>query len=203
MLKPSKIICIGLNYKKHAEELGMTLPTEPIIFLKPPTALVYDGGKIILPKMAGQIDYEAELAVVIGKTGKNIKKELAIEHIKGYLCANDVTARDLQKKDGQWTRAKSFDTFCPVSKKITPVKDINPTTLNIKAILNGKVVQSSNTSDMIFNVYEIVSFVSQIMTLCPDDIILTGTPSGIGPLHKGDRITIEIEKIGKISNRVV
>ncbi len=203
MLKPSKIICVGLNYKKHAEELGMELPTEPVIFLKPPTTIIYDGDKIIYPKMAGQIDYEAELAIVIGKTAKEIEQGVARDYIKGYLCANDVTARDLQKKDGQWTRAKSFDTFCPISKEITPAKDLDPTKLNIKAILNGKIVQDSNTADMIFNVYEIVAFVSQIMTLYPDDIILTGTPSGIGPLQKGDEITIEIEKIGKISNNIV
>lgn len=203
MLNPSKIICIGLNYKKHSVELGKQLPTEPIIFLKPLTTIIYNGDKIIYPKMAKQVDYEAELAIVIGKKGKDIKKEASVNYIKGYLCANDVTARDLQKKDGQWTRAKSFDTFCPISKNITPAQKIDPTNLNIKAILNGKVVQNANTADMIFDVYEIVSFVSQVMTLYPDDIILTGTPSGIGPLQKGDEITIEIEQIGKITNKVI
>lgn len=200
--RPSKIICIGLNYKKHATELKMPLPKTPIIFLKPLTSLIYDGENIIYPTPTKNLHYEAELALVIGKKGKNIPLKEASKYIKGYICANDVTARDIQNQDGQWTRAKSFDTFCPVSKKITPAKNIDPKNLRIKAILNNKTVQDSNTRDMIFDVYEIVSFVSQVMTLLPGDIILTGTPEGIGPMQKGDEITIEIEKIGKLTNFV-
>jgi len=182
--------------------MKLPLPSTPIIFLKPPTALIYDGEKIIYPKATKELHYEAELALVIGKKGKNISLAKAKEYIKGYICANDVTARDIQRQDGQWTRAKSFDTFCPISKKITPAKNINPRKLRIQAILNNKIVQDSNTSDMIFDVYEIVSFVSQVMTLLPGDIILTGTPAGIGPMQKGDKITIEIENIGKLTNKV-
>ena len=203
MIKPSKIICVGLNYKKHARELNMPIPDEPIIFLKPTTTLIYDGDDIVYPAMSKRVDYEAELGIVIGKKCKNIISEEAKAYIKGYLCANDVTARDLQQKDGQWTRAKSFDTFCPISKKITPVGKFDPRNLSIKAILNDKVVQDSNTSDMIFNVNALVSFISKVMTLNPDDLILTGTPEGIGPMNKGDKITIEIEGIGTITNRVI
>ena len=191
-IKPSKIICIGLNYKKHAKELNMEIPEEPIIFLKPPTTIIYDNENIVYPVQTNNLHYEAEIGIVMGKENS----------IAGYVCANDVTARDLQAKDGQWTRAKSFNTFCPISKNMIEADKIDPTNLNIKAILNDKIVQNSNTSDMIFNVYEIVSFVSQIMTLYPEDLILTGTPEGVGSMQKGDKITIEIEGIGALTNIV-
>ncbi|MGA1824596.1 MAG: fumarylacetoacetate hydrolase family protein [bacterium] len=203
MLKPSKIICVGLNYKKHAQELNMSIPDEPIIFLKPTTTLIYDGDDIIYPEMSRHVDYEAELGLVISKQCKNISIEEAKDSIKGYVCANDVTARDLQRKDGQWTRAKSFDTFCPISKEITPIDTFDPLNASIKAFLNGNIVQDSNTSDMIFTVYELVSFISKVMTLFPDDLILTGTPQGVGPMQREDTITIEIEGIGKITNTVM
>jgi len=189
-LKPSKIICVGLNYKKHAAELNMALPQEPIIFLKPPTAIIYDGEDIIYPAQSQNVHYEAELAIVMGKNNE----------IAGFICANDVTARDLQSRDGQWTRAKSFDTFCPIGTKI--VKNIDPKNLKIEAKLNGKVVQSSNTADMIFDVYQIVEFISQVMTLYPEDIILTGTPAGVGPMQRGDEIVIAIEGVGELRNKV-
>lgn len=179
------------------------MPKTPIIFLKPLTSLIYDGENIVYPTETKDLHYEAELALVIGKKGKNIPLQKATEYIKGYICANDVTARDIQNQDGQWTRAKSFDTFCPISKKIIPAKNIDPKDLRIRAILNNKVVQDSSTADMIFDVYKIVSFISQVMTLLPGDIILTGTPEGIGPMQKGDKITIEIEKIGKTTNSVI
>ena len=190
-INPTKIVCVGVNYKKHASEMGKTLPNEPLIFMKPTSAIIGDGDEIKYPTMSERVDYEAELAVVMGEGGE----------IAGFTCANDVTARDLQKKDGQWTRAKSFDTFCPLGPEIVQVAD--PNNLNIKAILNGKVVQDSSTSDLIFSVEEIVAFISQVMTLNKDDIILTGTPGGIGPMQKGDEIVVEIEGVGRLTNRVV
>jgi 2-keto-4-pentenoate hydratase/2-oxohepta-3-ene-1,7-dioic acid hydratase in catechol pathway len=189
-INPSKIVCVGLNYKKHAAEMGHELPQEPVLFMKPTSSIINDGDEIKYPAMSKRVDYEAELAIVMGEGGT----------IAGFTCANDVTARDLQQKDGQWTRAKSFDTFCPLGPKIVQVDDAN--NLGIKAFLNGKIVQDSNTSDMIFSVDQIVDFISQVMTLNKDDIILTGTPSGIGPMNKGDEIVIEIEQIGTLSNRV-
>lgn len=191
IINPTKIVCVGLNYKKHAAEMGMELPVEPVLFMKPVSSIIYHGDKIQYPVISKQVDYEAELAIVMGQGGS----------IAGFTCANDVTARDLQKKDGQWVRAKSFDTFCPLGPEIVRVDDADK--LGIKAILNGTIVQDSNTSDMIFSVADIVDFISQVMTLNKDDIILTGTPSGIGPMKKGDEIVIEIEGIGALRNSVV
>jgi 2-keto-4-pentenoate hydratase/2-oxohepta-3-ene-1,7-dioic acid hydratase in catechol pathway len=203
LLKPSKIICVGLNYRKHALEFNMPVPEEPVIFLKPPSSLIYDGDDIVYPPLTQELHYEAELGVVIGRTCRNIAAKDAYEFIAGYVCANDVTARDLQRKDGQWTRSKSFDTFCPVGRDITPKEKVDPNRLSIRAFLNSQMAQDSNTSDMIFHVGEIISYISSIMTLYPQDLILTGTPSGVGPMQKGDLIRIEIEGIGEISNRVV
>ena len=202
LLKPSKIVCVGLNYRKHALEFNMPVPEEPVIFLKPPSALIYDGDAIIYPPLTQELHYEAELGVVIGRSCRNVTAPDTLDFIDGFICANDVTARDLQRKDGQWTRSKSFDTFCPVSRHITKRNLINPDRLGIRALLNGRVVQDSNTSDMIFDVGEIISFISSVMTLYPEDLILTGTPSGVGPLQPGDIITVEIEGIGKITNQV-
>lgn len=203
LIKPSKIVCVGLNYRKHAREFNMPVPEEPVIFLKPPSSLIYDGDDIVYPTLTQELHYEAELGVVIGRMGRNILVAYAYEFIEGYVCANDVTARDLQRKDGQWTRSKSFDTFCPVGKTITSQDKVDPNHLRIRAFLNGRGVQDSNTADMIFPVGEIVSYISSIMTLFPQDLILTGTPSGVGPMQKGDLIRIEIEGIGEISNRIV
>lgn len=197
---PSKIICVGLNYRSHAQEMKMPLPEEPVIFLKPPTSALAHGGEIIMPEMSKQVDYEAELGLVIGKTGKNIKPEEAYDYILGATCFNDVTARDLQRKDGQWTRAKSFDTFAPFGPGI--VTDLNYDNLDIELLLNGEIRQKSNTSDFIFNVGEIVSFVSRIMTLYPGDVIATGTPSGVGQLNRGDIVQVRIEKVGTLKNYV-
>lgn len=201
MESPSKIIAVGLNYKDHAKELGMDLPDEPVLFMKAPTSVIQPGEKIIYPLQTKNLHYEAELAVVIGKKCRNVTANEAKEYIRGFTCANDVTARDLQKKDGQWTRAKSFDTFCPLGPQL--VKNIDPNQLEIKLYLNGKLKQSSNTSNMIFKVEELVSFVSQIMTLLPGDVILTGTPPGVGPMQVGDVVEVEIEGIGKLNNQVV
>lgn len=200
LFNPSKIIAVGLNYKDHAEELGMELPDEPLIFLKPPSTVIESGQSIIIPQESKEVDYEAELAVVIGRGGKDIEASKAAQYIAGYTCANDVTARDLQKKDGQWSRAKSFDTFCPLGPKV--VKDIDSSNLSIKLLLNEEVKQNSNTNQMVFNAFVLVSFISRIMTLLPGDIILTGTPPGVGQLKKGDTVEVEIEEIGRLSNLV-
>lgn len=200
-LKPSKIIAVGLNYRDHASELKMALPKNPIIFLKPPTSVVGDGDEIIYPANVGELHYEAELAVVIGKKARNVKKEDAAKYIKGYTCGNDVTARDQQRSDGQWTRSKSYDTFCPLGPKV--VTGIDPDDLMIKLYLNGEVRQSSSTSNMVFGVSELVSFISGIMTLLPGDVILTGTPVGVGEMKRGDTVEVEIEGIGRLRNKVV
>jgi 2-keto-4-pentenoate hydratase/2-oxohepta-3-ene-1,7-dioic acid hydratase in catechol pathway len=201
MFKPSKIIAIGLNYYDHARELKMPVPDHPIMFLKPPTSVIKSGQPIICPRQTNNLHYEGELAVIIGKKARNISKADAKKYIKGYSCANDVTARDLQNIDGQWTRAKSFDTFCPLGPKI--VSGIDPTNLKIETRVNGKIKQSSNTGNMIFNVFEIVSFVSSVMTLMPGDIIITGTPVGVGQLKAGDTVEVEIEGIGTLKNKVI
>jgi 2-keto-4-pentenoate hydratase/2-oxohepta-3-ene-1,7-dioic acid hydratase in catechol pathway len=200
-LNPSKIIAVGLNYTDHAEELKMPLPDEPVIFLKPTTTLIYNNDEIIYPPQTKELHYEAELAIIISKKAKDIDERNAVEYILGFTCGNDVTARDLQRKDGQWTRAKSFNTFCPIGPKI--VKNIDPTDLDIKLFLNGELKQSSNTNKMIFSPYFIVSYISNIMTLFPEDIILTGTPKGVGEMEVGDTVEVEISGIGKLSNKVV
>lgn len=198
---PSKIILIGLNYKDHARELGMPTPKEPIIFLKPLTTLTPHKGKIIYPQGVKRLDYEAELALVIKKRGKNIPESKAAEYIMGYTCCNDVTARDLQKKDGQWTRAKSFDSFCPLGPWLETEIDSN--NLNIRCLVNGKLKQDSCTSNFIFSVPYLVSFISRIMTLYPGDIISTGTPPGVGKMKIGDKVEVKISGIGCLENRVV
>jgi len=199
--EPSKIICIGLNYKDHAEELAMELPNEPKIFLKPPSSVIACGDDIIYPPMSNEVDYEAELAIVISKTLKNIDSAEAHEYIGGYTIMNDVTARDLQRKDEQWTRAKSFDTFAPIGPFIET--EMDPKNQNISLSLNGEIKQSSNTKNMIFSTYELVEFVSNIMTLNPGDIIATGTPSGVGSMEKGDSVEIAIESIGSLKNKII
>ncbi len=198
---PGKIVGVGLNYREHAKEMGKPLPEEPLIFLKPSTAVIGPGENIFLPSISKRVDYEGELAVVIKKACKNVSAEEAGECIFGYTCFNDVTARDLQKKDIQYTRAKSFDTFAPIGPFIET--DISPDELEIKTYLNGELKQHSPTSDMIFTVYKLVSFVSSVMTLLPGDVITTGTPPGVGPLSQGDKISIEIEAIGTLTNFVV
>lgn len=199
-IKPSKIVCVGLNYRDHAREMKMELPTHPILFLKPPSSLIFHGDKIIYPPQTKELHYEAELAVVIKDRIKNISEAEAPKHIRGFTCGNDVTARDLQRLDGQWTRAKSFDTFCPLGPDI--ISGIDPDDLDIKLYLNGIIKQSSNTSNFVFKVDHLISFISNVMTLEPDDVIMTGTPAGVGPMQKGDRVAVEIEGIGKLENKV-
>ncbi len=198
---PTKIVGVGLNYRKHAEEMGKPLPAEPLIFLKPSTAVIGPEDNIILPPVSERVDYEGELGVVIKKACKNVAVEEASECIMGFTCFNDVTARDLQAKDVQYTRAKGFDTFAPVGPFIET--DINPDEVEIKTYLNGEIRQHSSTADMIFNVYQLVSFISGVMTLLPGDVIATGTPPGVGKLSPGDRVSIEIDGIGTLSNYVV
>jgi 2-keto-4-pentenoate hydratase/2-oxohepta-3-ene-1,7-dioic acid hydratase in catechol pathway len=211
---PVNILALGINYKKHGDETAMSYPEQPILFIKATTSIVGLERPIILPAAGpNQVDYEAELAIVIGKKAKNIAPEEVMDCVLGYTCANDVSARDWQfeKQKGQWARGKSFDTFCPLGPWIVTKEEINdPDNLGIRAILNGRTVQDSNTADMIFNVREIVSKLSQSMTLLPGTVILTGTPEGVGftrqpPLYlrEGDIVSVEIEKIGTLTNRVV
>jgi 2-keto-4-pentenoate hydratase/2-oxohepta-3-ene-1,7-dioic acid hydratase in catechol pathway len=207
---PQKIVCVGLNYRDHAEEQGTALPERPLLFAKWPNTLIGDGDEIRIPAVTTQVDYEAELGVVIGTRATRVSADDALDHVRGYVVANDVSGRDLQFADGQWVRGKSLDTFLPVSE-IVPASEVpDPQALAIRAILNGQVMQDSTTSNMIFGVAEIVSFVSQAITLEPDDLIITGTPAGVGAfrdppvwLRPGDEITIEIDRVGSITNPVV
>ena len=188
-----KIVLVGLNYKKHAQELDMPIPDEPVIFMKPESAVIKNGEDIVLPAGVGRVDYEGEIAVVISKKCKNVNRADAISVISGVVALNDVTARELQAKDGQWTRAKSFDTFCPISQDILTIKEEKDfSNLHLRTFLNGRIVQDTTPSDMIFNIPYIISFVSHIMTLYPGDIISTGTPPGIGPLSSGDTISVSV-----------
>jgi 2-keto-4-pentenoate hydratase/2-oxohepta-3-ene-1,7-dioic acid hydratase in catechol pathway len=197
---PTKIVAVGLNYRGHARELGMPVPESPILFLKPPTSVIGPGEAIVLPAMSTRVDYEAELGIVIRDRVSRVSPAESRDHILGYTCVNDVTARDLQKKDGQWTRAKSFDTFCPIGPWIQT--DLDPGDLLVESYLNGERRQSSRTSQFIFGVDHLVSFISQIMTLEPGDLIITGTPAGIGPMKAGDEVEVRIEGIGSLKNRV-
>lgn len=199
---PTKIVAVGVNYKDHVREMGKSLPEDPLLFLKPPSAVIGPNDVILYPKMSKRVDYEGELAFVIKKKAYQLTESDKIEDfILGYTCFNDVTARDLQAKDGQFTRAKSFDTFAAVGPCI--VTDINPLDLRIKTFLNGKLRQSGNTNNLIFPIPYLLRFVSQIMTLCPGDIITTGTPSGVGSVQPGDRVDIQISGIGTLSNVVM
>lgn len=200
-VQPSKVVCIGKNYKEHILELGGDIPAEPIIFLKPPTSVIGPGALIKYPSSTQRVDYEGELAVVIKSPCANISPESAASFILGYTCANDVTARDLQQRDGQWSRAKGFDTFCPVGPWIET--DISPDELRIRTYLNGELRQNSNTSMMITPVHNLISFISKVMTLLPGDIVLTGTPEGISSMQRGDTVEVVIENIGKLKNYIL
>jgi 2-keto-4-pentenoate hydratase/2-oxohepta-3-ene-1,7-dioic acid hydratase in catechol pathway len=198
---PSKIIGIGRNYREHAAELGYVAPEgEPLVFLKAPSALGKDGDEIVLPGIAGRVDFEGELALVIGKRVKDWPQERWLDALAGVTCANDVTARDLQKKDGQFARAKSFDSFCPIGPEI--VAGLDPSDLAIETRVNGAVRQSSRTSQMIFSPAFLVAYLSRMMTFMPGDLILTGTPAGVGALSPGDLVEVAIEGIGTLTNRV-
>ncbi|OLT10378.1 2-hydroxyhepta-2,4-diene-1,7-dioate isomerase [Actinomadura sp. CNU-125] len=199
---PSKVIAIGKNYADHAAEMGGEAPAEPLIFAKPSTSVIGPGEAIAYPqKLSERVDYEGELALVIGRMCREVPASRAAEVILGYTCANDVTARDLQAKDGQWTRAKGFDTFCPLGPWIETEAD--PADLAISTSVNGKVRQSARTSQLMHDIPKLVEYVSQVMTLLPGDVILTGTPAGVGPLEVGDEVTVTVENVGTLTNRVI
>ncbi|MEW5801338.1 MAG: fumarylacetoacetate hydrolase family protein [bacterium] len=199
--RPSKIVAVGLNYRDHARELHLPEPQEPLIFLKPPSAVIGHEEAIMYPWMSRQVEYEGELGIIMGRKAKGIAAEETAGYILGYTCVNDITARDLQKKDGQWTRAKSFDTFAAIGPCLAV--RLAAESLIIRSRLNGQLRQSSNTNQLIFSPAFLVSFISQIMTLFPGDVISTGTPAGVGPLQPGDVVEVEIEGIGTLRNRVV
>lgn len=194
----SKVIGIGKNYAGHAAEMASEVPAEPLMFFKPNTSVVGPGDPIVMPPFSTQVDYEGELAVVIGKIAKDVRAEDAAEVIWGYTVANDVTARDLQQKDQQWSRAKGCDTFCPLGPWIET--DLDPADLRLRTLVDGEVVQDGRTSDMVFGVAELVAYASAAFTLLPGDVILTGTPEGVGPVQPGQRVSVEIEGIGSLDN---
>jgi 2-keto-4-pentenoate hydratase/2-oxohepta-3-ene-1,7-dioic acid hydratase in catechol pathway len=200
-VNPVQVVAIGLNYALHAEEKGKAIPDEPMMFMVSPTSIIADGEDIVLPNLDHLTEFEAELAIVIGKQAKDVKKEDALDYVFGYTLCNDVSDRVLQKKDGQFTRAKSYPTFKPLGPVIET--DIDPNNVAIKLTVNGEVKQDSNTNDLIHNVEAVIESVTEVMTLNPGDIIITGTPSGVGPLTPGDEVVLEIEGIGKLVNGVV
>jgi 2-keto-4-pentenoate hydratase/2-oxohepta-3-ene-1,7-dioic acid hydratase in catechol pathway len=201
VLPRSKVIGVGRNYVAHAEELGNAAPAEPLLFLKPNTSVIGPDDPIVLPPQSNNVHHEAELAVVIGRIAKDVPRDRVPEVIMGFTCGNDVTARDLQKSDGQWARAKGFDTFCPLGPWIET--DLDPASLAVRCRVNGDGRQDGNTSQMIFTVTDLVTYISQAFTLLPGDVILTGTPAGVGPIVAGDHVTVSVEGIGVLSNPVV
>jgi 2-keto-4-pentenoate hydratase/2-oxohepta-3-ene-1,7-dioic acid hydratase in catechol pathway len=208
--RPGKIVCVGLNYRDHAAEGGQDLPKAPLLFAKWPNTLIGHGDPVVLPPESTQVDYEAELGVVIGTKAKRVSERDALDHVEGYICVNDVSARDLQFADGQWTRGKSPDTFCPVGPRLVPRDEIaDPQALAIRCIVNGEALQDSSTAQMIFSVAEIIAYTSQIITLEPGDLIATGTPAGVGVfrdpkvlLQDGDEVAVEIEGLGTLTNPI-
>jgi 2,4-didehydro-3-deoxy-L-rhamnonate hydrolase len=208
--RPGKIVCVGLNYRDHASESGLDLPTRPLLFAKWQTSLVGPGEDIVLPSITDEVDFEAELGVVIGSTARAVAVDDALEHVAGYICVNDVSARDAQMGDGQWTRGKSFDTFCPVGPALVPAAEVaDPQALAIRCLVNGEALQDSTTAEMVFSVAQLIAFTSEGITLEPGDLIATGTPAGVGFARKppvflrdGDEVTVEIEGIGALTNPV-
>jgi len=201
---PSKIVCVGRNYAAHAAEHGADVPTEPLLFLKPPSSVIAPGAEIVLPELSSQVEHECELALVIGRRSRAVSEERAWEQVLGITCGNDVTARDLQRADSQWTRGKGFDTFCPLGPWIvTGIGENEVAKLEVSCSVNGERRQRANTEQMVFSPAFLIAYITQVMTLEPGDVIMTGTPSGVGPLHSGDQITVEVERIGKLTNPVV
>jgi 2-keto-4-pentenoate hydratase/2-oxohepta-3-ene-1,7-dioic acid hydratase in catechol pathway len=201
-MKPSKIVCVGRNYAKHAAEMGGDVPAEPLIFLKPPSAIIENGDDIVMPAGAGRVDYEGEIGIVIGARARNLTRDDAWAHVASIVAVNDVTARDLQASDDQWARAKGFDTFCPVGTPV-PVADVDLEALSVTTRVNGEVRQHGIVADMAYDVPAILTYISGIMTLEPGDLVLTGTPDGIGPLAAGDRVEVEVAGVGSVGNSVV
>jgi 2-keto-4-pentenoate hydratase/2-oxohepta-3-ene-1,7-dioic acid hydratase in catechol pathway len=200
---PTKIVCVGRNYAEHAKELGNEVPPEPLIFLKPPSSLIASGDSIVYPKLSQRVDFEGELGVIIGQRARNIQRADAAACILGYTCVNDVTARDLQKKDGQWTRGKGFDTFCAVGPCLIPRGEVDFAKLHIRTLVDGAVKQDGKPAEMIFGIDEIIAYITAFMTLEPGDLIATGTPPGVGPLQPGSKVQIDIAGIGVLENAVV
>lgn len=200
---PSKIVCVGRNYADHAKELGNAVPAEPLIFYKPLSSLIASGDPIVYPAISQLVSFEGELGVVIGRQARHVKVEDAMSYVFGYTIINDITARDLQKKDGQWARAKGFDTFCPAGPWIVPRKEVNFDALRIRTWVDGEMKQDGSVTDMIFSVGAIIAYVTEFLTLEPGDLIATGTPPGVGPLLPGNTVRVEIEGIGALENSVV
>ena len=200
---PSKIICVGRNYVDHAKELGNDVPTEPLIFLKPLSSLITHGDAIVYPPQSSRVDFEGEIGLVISKRGRHIRPEEAMDYVFGYTCVNDITARDLQKKDGQWTRGKGFDTFCSVGPWMVSKEDFDLSKTTLRTMLNGEIRQEGTPGQMIFDVGAIIAFVSSFLTLEPGDLIATGTPAGVGPMQPGDHVTVEVEGLGELTNTVI
>jgi 2-keto-4-pentenoate hydratase/2-oxohepta-3-ene-1,7-dioic acid hydratase in catechol pathway len=200
MPRPSKIVCVGRNYVEHARELGNEVPSEPLIFLKPPTAVIADGDPIVLPDVSQQVEHEGEIGILIGRTLKNVSESDAVAGIGGIVAVNDVTARDLQRKDGQWTRAKGFDTFCPIGTPYTGRVDLGA--LEVVTRVNGVEKQRGRSSEMAFSIPMLLSWISRMMTLEPGDVVATGTPHGIGPLRPGDTVEVEIVGLSRVTNPV-
>lgn len=200
---PSKIVCVGRNYAEHAKEMGVDVPPEPTIFLKPPSSLIAHGDAIIYPRLSQRLDYEGEIGVVIGRRGRNLKSAEAGDYILGYTPVNDVTARDLQRKDGQWTRGKGFDTFCPVGPYIVPRGEVDASALRVRTFVDGEKKQEAAITEMIFSVDDIIAYVSAFMTLEPGDLIATGTPSGVGPVQPGAQVRVELEGVCVLENTVI
>jgi 2-keto-4-pentenoate hydratase/2-oxohepta-3-ene-1,7-dioic acid hydratase in catechol pathway len=198
---PSKIVCVGQNYAAHAAELGHEVPDEPLIFLKPPSAIIRAGDDIVMPTWAGRVDFEGEIGVVIGARARNVSADAAWEHVAGLAPVNDVTARGLQMSDGQWSRAKGFDTFCPIGS-VAPLEEVGLDGLRITTRVNGDVRQDSPVQDMVFSIPILIEHITRFMTLEPGDVIATGTPSGIGPLADGDEVVVDVAGVGAVVNRV-
>ena len=199
-VRPSKIVCIGRNYRAHAAEMKADVPTQPLLFLKPPSSLIGPGDTILLPAQSSRVEHEGELAVIIGRRAKDVPWNTALTYVFGCACANDVTARDLQRSDGQWTRGKGFDTFCPIGPWIKT--NLDTAAVGVRTRVNGHVRQDGHTRDLVFDVPYLVSYISKVMTLEPGDVILTGTPEGVGPLEAGDSVEVEIDGLGVLSNPV-
>jgi 2-keto-4-pentenoate hydratase/2-oxohepta-3-ene-1,7-dioic acid hydratase in catechol pathway len=198
--RPTKIVALGRNYAAHAAEHGAEVPSQPLIFLKPPSAVIGPGETIICPAQSTQVEHEAELAVVIGRRARHVSADVFDDYVLGYTCANDVTARDLQRSDGQWSRAKGFDTFAPLGPWI--VTNLDPTRLNVVCRVNGQARQQGNTRDLVFKIPQLIEFITAAMTLEPGDVILTGTPEGVSPIQPGDQVEVEVEGIGVLHNPV-
>ena len=201
---PSKVVCVGRNYAAHAAEHGADVPKEPLLFLKPPSSVIAPGAEIVLPELSSQVEHECELALVIGRRCRAVPEESAWEQVLGITCGNDVTARDLQRADSQWTRGKGFDTFCPLGPWIvtgTGEKEIGE--LEVSCTVNGELRQKANTEQMVFSLAFLIAYITQVMTLEPGDVIMTGTPSGVGPLHAGDSVEVSIDGVGTLTNQVV